>query len=289
MVNGRLAVVIPAAGVGSRFLPLSRVVPKELLPLGEWPLIHHALIEVESAGLDDVVIVISPRKQAIRAYFEGDPTLEVTLERQGDLAALVRLRAARDLAIRLHLRFVEAETRGPGEAVILAQRVLGDNVLGVLLPDDVVPSVEHWCGLRALQHAAGAGTFCVRTFPPSDSGRFGIAECQDENGHLRVRGLIEKPSSEGRDSAYRVFGRYIVTAPILEALEAQLNAPTTGAEIQLTDGFAACLDRAGGVFAVEFAGDFFDCGTPVEYAKSVARYPTGSSHTATLDHRYSVR
>jgi UTP--glucose-1-phosphate uridylyltransferase len=287
--NHCMSVVIPAAGVGSRFLPLSRVVPKELLPLGEWPLIHHALLEAQRAGLTKAVIVISPHKRAIRAYFEGDPALEVALEAQGDLSAVQRLRAARELAIRLHLRFVEQETRGPGEAVVLGQRLLGDEVLGVLLPDDVVPSAGPWRALRALHQATGTGTLSVRSFPPTESGRFGIADCKRERGRLRVHGLIEKPTSAASRSAYRVFGRYIVTSAVLEALETQLRDRMTTTELQLTDGYVACLHRAGGVHAVEFEGDYFDCGTPAEYARSVGRYPNGSDQAVVAEQRCAVR
>lgn len=118
--------------------------PKELLPLGEWPLIHHALLEVERAGFREAIVVISPRKRAIRTYFEGDASLERLLEAQGQIEPLARLRAARAVATRLRLRFVEAEGRGLGESVVLASRLLGDELLGVLLPDDVVPAGERY-------------------------------------------------------------------------------------------------------------------------------------------------
>ncbi|MBV9100431.1 MAG: NTP transferase domain-containing protein [Candidatus Dormibacteraeota bacterium] len=277
-----LPVVIPAAGLGSRFLPLTRVMPKELLPLGGWPLIHHALLEVDRAGLRDVVVVISPRKGAIRSYFEGDPVLERDLEARGDLRALERLRGARRLLSRLTLNFVEKETRGPGEAVLLAQRFTGADVMGVLLPDDVVPSSGHWDELRALQAATGAGILSVRSFPPDDAGRFGVAVCEREAQHMRVRRLAEKPAWGSLESAYRIFGRYVVTSPVLDALEAQLRHADHG-EVQLTDGYAACLDTAPGIAAVEFEADFYDCGTPVEYAKALARYASGDGSVTSLE------
>lgn len=265
-----LSVVIPAAGLGSRFLPLTHVMPKELLPLGEWPLIHHALLEVERAGMHEVVIVISPRKRAIRAYFEGDPQLERLLQQRRERQALRRLRAARALAGRLSLRFVEKETRGPGEAVLVAQRVTGDDVMGVLLPDDVIPSAGPWDALRATYTQTEMSTLCVRPLPRSDISRFGVADCRRQRGHLRVHRLVEKPDHDGAPTTHRIFGRYVVTAAMLETMESRYTGKEH--ELQLTDGFAACLGEPPGVFAVEFTGDFYDCGTPDEYARSVARY-----------------
>jgi UTP--glucose-1-phosphate uridylyltransferase len=284
---GRLRIVIPAAGMGSRFLPLTQVVPKELFPLGEWPLIHHALLEVERAGIRDVVIVISPRKRAIRAYFEGDDELERSFEALGDVRALERLRAARALSSRLRVSYVEKETKGPGEAVLVAHRLNEDDVFGVLLPDDVVPTSDHWTDLVELNGATGASTLCVRAFPAAESGRFGVAVCERQGSAFRVRGLVEKPAWGTVDSAYRVFGRYVVTAPVVEALQVRLRR--TQGELQLTDGYSACIGRAPGVYAVEFTDDFFDCGTPAAYARSVTAYaarpsaqPAGASQFASL-------
>ncbi len=268
-------VVIPSAGLGTRFLPLTRVVPKELLPLGEWPLIHHAVLEAERAGFSEAIIVISPSKRAIRSYFEGDDKLERVLQTRGQVQALERVRAARALYNRMRLQFVEKETQGPGEAVLLAYRLTGDENLGVLLPDDVIPAVHPWHDLENLWQATGMGTLSVRRFPASEAGRYGVAACTSENGRLRIRQLIEKPAPGEIASAYRVFGRYIVTEPILAALQAGMRRLT--GELQLTDAYASCLSRAEGVFGAEFTGETFDCGTPSEYTRSVARYAAAAA------------
>jgi len=145
-----MRIVIPSAGLGSRFLPLTRAVPKELLLLGEWPLIHHALLEAEGAGFDSAIVVISPNKQAIRTYFEPAPELERELAEQGNLAALARLLETQSIARRMQLTFIEQWTRGPGQAVLLSRELTGEDTFAVLLPDDVVPSVDHWRELQAL-------------------------------------------------------------------------------------------------------------------------------------------
>src|SRR3989442_15482099 len=137
---------IPAAGLGSRFLPLTRAVPKELLLLGELPLIHHALLEAEGAGFDSAIIVISPMKRAIRTYFESAPELERELAEQGNLDGLARLLEAQAIARRMQLAFIEQWTRGPGEAVFLSRALPGEDRFALPLPPDVVPRVAHLRG-----------------------------------------------------------------------------------------------------------------------------------------------
>src|SRR5437016_9439172 len=170
-----MRIVIPSAGLGSRFLPLTRAVPKELLLLGEWPLIHHALLEAAGAGFDSAIVVISPMKQAIRTYFEPAPELERELAEQGNLAALARLLEAQAIARRMNLTFIEQWTRGPGEAVLLSRELTGEDTFAVLLPDDVVPSTGHWRALRAPAPPTGAPPPRVRTGPPAEAPRLGMA------------------------------------------------------------------------------------------------------------------
>jgi UTP--glucose-1-phosphate uridylyltransferase len=266
-----LKVVIPAAGLGARFLPVTRAVPKELLLIGDKALIHHALIEAERGGFEGAFVVISKQKSSIRTYFESDPVLERVLMERGDTSAVARLHEAADLALRMRLTFIEQpEPLGLGDAVLRCRSEVGLEPFAVLLPDDVVPSAEHWPRLRALQAATGAATLCVRQVAPEDANRFGIADCEvDAGGRLRVRGLVEKPAPGTTRSTWAVFGRYIVTEPVLEALA---RRPDRQAELQLTDGLAAVVDHEPGVFAVPFDGEMYDAGSPGEYARSVARY-----------------
>jgi len=270
-----MRIVIPSAGLGSRFLPLTRAVPKELLLLGEWPLIHHALLEAEGAGFESAIIVISPMKQAIRTYFEPAPELERELAEQGNLAALARLLEAQAIARRMKLVFIEQWTRGPGQAVLLSRELTGEETFAVLLPDDVVPSVDHWRALQALSLETGAATLCVRKVPVAEAPRFGMALCEPFGAHLRVRDLVEKPPAGQARSNLSIFGRYVVTRRVLDALSDRL-ARTTG-ELQLTEGYAALTDADPGVFAVEFSADSYDCGTPQEFARATTRYATWSA------------
>ncbi|MDQ6898753.1 MAG: sugar phosphate nucleotidyltransferase [Candidatus Dormibacteraeota bacterium] len=264
-----LTIVIPAAGIGSRFLPVSRTVPKELLPLGDKPLIHHALEEAERAGFANAVIVLSANKDSIRSYFEPEPRLERILEGRGDEHALRRLREASAIAGRLSLQFVDQPwPSGLGDAVLRGRGAAGD-AFGVLLPDDVVQGAGHWSQLRHL-HAETAGTcLSVRRVPIRQAHRFGIAVCEPAGPWLRVRAVVEKPRPGTARSDLAIFGRYIVDGALLDALEAMRRCE--GEELQLTDAIATLIQR-GRVFAIRFEGSFFDNGTPEEYAQSQARY-----------------
>jgi UTP--glucose-1-phosphate uridylyltransferase len=246
-------IVIPAAGLGVRFRPLSRIVPKELLPMGGKPLIHHALEEADRAGFEQAVIVLSPTKSSIREYFELPETSE--------------------LARRLRLAFVEQpRAEGLGQAVLLAAIRMRADRFAVLLPDDVVTDSEHWRSLVALNEATGAATLCVRPVDNSQTERFGIAACRVVDGLTRVTGLIEKPSPHDAPSDLAVFGRYVVTRPVLDALESLSSRADRHRDLQLTDGFHLASSAPPGVLAVHFKGHIFDAGTPEEYALSLARF-----------------
>jgi UTP--glucose-1-phosphate uridylyltransferase len=270
-------VVIPAAGIGSRFLPASRIVPKELLPLGGKPLIHHALQEAERAGFTRAVVVVSRDKTAIRSYFECDPDLERFLLWREDVRAVGLLKEVVGIADRLKITFVEQPAPfGLGDAVLRCRAICGDS-FGVLLPDDVVTTTTHWRQLIQLHERTQGACFCVRSVPQREINRFGVAVC-DGGESLQVMAVLEKPGPDETSSDLAIFGRYIVTTPVLEALKA--TRLVGKAELQLTDGFAAVLNKPPGVYAIRFTDDFFDNGTPEEYARSAARYVTQASTQA---------
>jgi UTP--glucose-1-phosphate uridylyltransferase len=264
-------VVIPAAGLGTRFLPVTHAVPKELLPLGRKPLIHHSLEEAELAGFDRAIIVVSADKPALRKYFMPDPALERLLRQRNDTDSAALLREAPELAGRLQLRFVEQRRpAGLGDAILACEELVRDEVFAVLLPDDVVFEAGHWQSLLSLHNETGAACFCVREVPFAEAHRFGIVQSRQDQGRLRVTGLVEKPVAGAAPSNLSIFGRYVITPPVLAAL-ARLRRQKSGEELQLTDGFACVLDEHP-VFAVQFTGQVFDCGTLDQYAQSLVRY-----------------
>ena len=216
------------------------MVPKELLLLGDRPLLHHALDEAARGGFESALIVVSPvKEESIRRYCH-----------------------AADLPLPVEFA-IQPQMAGLGDAVLHAGIPAP---FAVLLPDDVVRDTGHWERLRELHSATGAAVLCVRPVPAADAPRFGMAECLEEGGRLRVRRLVEKPKLGDSPSELAVFGRYIVTDAVLEAL----RVLPAGDELQLTDGFASAAAFGRGVFAIRFEEEILDCGTPDEYARSSA-------------------
>ncbi len=230
-----MQVVIPAGGIGKRFLPLSSVVPKELLLLGDRPVLHHALDEAARAGFEGAIVVAAPWKRPLfEAYIEAAPA---------------------PLTVRVVEQPVAA---GIGDALLRAAVAAGGR-FGVLLPDDVIVEDEHWPRLLAGDGAA----VCVRQVPPDQVDRFGIVVAKDG----RAERMVEKPRAGSVDSNLAILGRYLVDASVLEALE-RLAAEARDGELQLTDGHAA----ASAVRVIEFTGEIFDCGTPDSYLEAAARW-----------------
>ena len=228
-------------------LPVTGGSPKEMLPLGGKPLIWHALQEAARAGFESAIVVVSPGKDELVGYLGSD---DLPLE-----AAMV----------------VQETPAGIGDAVLRAADRAGAP-LGVLTPDDVTRGRQHWPRLRRVNAIAGAAAICLRRVPPETAHRFGIASTHSEGDFLRIRGLVEKPAPGTAPSNLAIFGRYIVTRPVLEALEA-LRGSVRG-ELELTDGLAAVVSRAPGVMGVLFEGRAYDNGTADAYLSSVAEYAT---------------
>jgi UTP--glucose-1-phosphate uridylyltransferase len=232
-------VVIPAAGLGTRFADLKLGMPKELLPLGGRPLIAHALAEASRAGFEAAIVVLSPSKDQLHQFLAGN-----------------------ELPLPVEI-VVQPKPLGIGDAVV---RCWQGEPVAVLLPDDVVLGTAHWTNLIASHNKDGAATLCVRPVPFDTISRFGIAECDGD----RVVGLVEKPPRGTSPSNLAIFGRYVMTEPVV----AGLRMSQVDGELQLTYGFAEATKAAPGVLAVRYEGEIFDCGTPADYASSMARFPT---------------
>ena len=236
-----MRVVIPAAGLGKRFAPSRLDRPKELLPLGGVPLLGHALNEAVRAGFDEACIVLSPPKvEAVSAYLDQV-----------------------DVAIRIQVE-IQPHPLGIGDAVL---RGWAGMPVGVLLPDDVVLTSEHWVKLLTTHRAQMAPVLCVRGVDRKTVERFGIAECRGD----RIIRVIEKPGRGDTRSNLAIFGRYVVTETVVRALENGQKGHT--GELELTAGFAGAIAHPPGAFAVRFSGRIYDCGTPSEYAQARADFP----------------
>jgi UTP--glucose-1-phosphate uridylyltransferase len=252
--------VIPAAGLGTRFLPVTKSVPKELLPILDKPMLQYVVEEAAEAGIEEVIIVTSPGKETIAAYFQPDPVLEDHLAAGGAQDLLDQVRHVSSLA---EVRFViQEQPLGLGHAVLTAQAAVGNHPFAVMLPDDIV---AHTPGVLAQMTEVwtrfDAGVVAVERVPWEVVQNYGVADAAavEERVH-RIRHLVEKPPREEAPSNLTIVGRYILPPDIFSCLER--TPPGAKGEIQLTDGLSLLLESQM-LYAHEFQGRRYDGGTPL--------------------------
>jgi UTP--glucose-1-phosphate uridylyltransferase len=258
--------VILAGGKGTRFLPLTKSQPKEMLPLVDKPLMQVAVEEAVSSGMDQVIIVIADDKRAIREYFEPSPELERFLEQKEDIE---RLQQIRDLAGLADISYVVQEKPyGLGHAVMTARDLVGREPFAVILPDDIIDSEIP--GLKQMADVFeeyNASVLAVTPVNYESTKDYGIIDPENvADGLYRVLSLVEKPLPQAATSNLGIVGRYILTPEIFEAIE---NTPVgRGREIQLTDAIQLLLAHQP-VYACELKGIRYDTGTPLGWLKLV--------------------
>ena len=259
--------VIPVAGFGTRFLPATRSVPKVLIPVLDRPPLHLAVEEAARAGIERVVLVVSPGQESVASYFERQPAVEEALERRGNHALLGQML---DIARMADISCVtQHEQLGLGHAVLMAREVVGGESFCVLLPDDVIWSDAPTIGRMVERHdALGGPVVAVKRVPDEAVPSLGIVDVRDVSGALsRITGMVEKPRLEDAPSNLAIIGRYVLPPEVFDALERV--APGAGGEIQLTDAIAALLPTQP-AHAYEFPGAHFDVGTPLGLLKASA-------------------
>jgi UTP--glucose-1-phosphate uridylyltransferase len=262
--------VFPAAGWGTRFLPATKAVPKEMLPLVDKPIIQYAVEEAVAAGIEQVIIVTSSQKRATEDHFDLSYELEHLLEEKGDIEMLRQVRAISDLAQIAYVR--QKEQLGLGHAVLMAKDLIGHEPFAVILPDDVVVADRPSIGqLIHAYHQTHASIVAVMEVAPEETGRYGIIASEPsedplDHGRLhRITRLVEKPPQGEAPSNLAVIGRYVLTPKIFDKLE-QTQGGADG-EIQLTDGIGALMEEQQ-VFAYEFEGTRYDAGTTLGWLKA---------------------
>ncbi|MDI9239771.1 UTP--glucose-1-phosphate uridylyltransferase GalU [Lysobacter sp. LF1] len=263
--------VFPVAGLGTRFLPATKTVPKEMLPIIDRPLIQYAVDEAIEAGCDTLVFVTNRYKHAVADYFDKAYELEQKLERSGKTEQLELVRNVLPEGVRA-VFVTQAEALGLGHAVLCAKAVIGDEPFAVVLPDDLI-----WNrGPGALKQmadaaeASGASMIAVQDVPREQTASYGIVATdafQSRQG--RIRAIVEKPQPEVAPSNLAVVGRYVLNPRIFSLLES--TRPGAGGEIQLTDAIAALLEEEA-VNAYRFQGTRFDCGTHIGLIEATIRY-----------------
>lgn len=252
--------VIPAAGWGTRMLPASKAVPKNLLPLVDRPMIHYIVEEAVEAGLTRIILVTSPGKDALADYFSPSPELEAFLHDKGRSHLLSPLQRLMDAA---DFRTVpQEEPLGLGHAVLTARDAVGDEPFAVLLPDDLIVDDAPAIGrLVAVAQEREASVVAIEEVPMERISAYGAIDPREvSDGLYEVLGLVEKPPPDEAPSNLGIVGRYVLTPEVFPALE-QVE-PGSGGEIQLTDGLALLLEQQR-VFAHRLHGTRYDAGNPV--------------------------
>lgn len=259
--------VFPVAGLGTRFLPITKTGPKEMLPIVDKPVIQYVVQEAIDAGIRHLVFVTSSEKRSIEDYFDRNFPLEVWLERQGKLKSLeiVRDIIPEDIAIS-YVR--QPMPLGLGHAILCARPVVGNQSFAVLLPDDIIDTAEETCleSMIATYHRTKSAVIAVEEVAAEEVGRYGIVAVKDNH---QVSAIVEKPTVAEAPSRLAVIGRYILTPAIFDLLA--LTQKGSGGEIQLTDAIAALLQQEP-VFAHHTKGLRFDCGDKLGFIKATLSY-----------------
>ncbi|UWX03450.1 UTP--glucose-1-phosphate uridylyltransferase GalU [Pseudoxanthomonas sp. NC8] len=264
--------VFPVAGLGTRFLPATKTVPKEMLPIIDRPLIQYAVDEAIEAGCDTLVFITNRYKHAVADYFDKAYELEQKLERAGKLEQLELVRHPLPEGVRA-IFVTWAEAPAAGHAVLCAKEVIGDEPFAVLLPDDLIWNRGPGA-LKQMADAAearGASVIAVQDVARESTGSYGIVATEAFDGRQgRINAIVEKPKPEDAPSNLAVVGRYVLNPRIFGLLEAT-QPYGAGGEIQLTDAIATLLTEEV-VNAYRFQGTRFDCGTHIGLIEATIRY-----------------
>ena len=261
--------VIPAAGLGTRFLPATKATPKEMLPVVDKPAIQYVVEEAVVAGLDDILFVTGRSKRPLEDHFDRNLELETALEAKGDAARLLSVTESNDLARIHYVR--QGDALGLGHAVLMAERHVGDHPFAVLLGDDLIdPRDAVLERMISVRDELGGSVLCLMEVPRDQISLYGCAAVAPTGADdvVRVTDLVEKPDVDAAPSSLAVIGRYILDPEVFSVLAR--TPPGRGGEIQLTDALRE-LALAGRVHGVLFRGRRYDTGDRLSYLQAVIR------------------
>jgi len=272
MPHKPIKAVIPAAGLGTRFLPATKAMPKEMLPVVDKPAIQYVVEEATRAGITDILIIIGRNKNNLSNHFDSVPELESTLLKKGDRDKLAKVQESTDLA---DIHFVrQGDPKGLGHAVLRARAHVGDSPFAVLLGDDLIDERDPLLTtMIAEQERTGASIVALMEVDADHIHLYGAAavEATDSPDVVRVTGLVEKPKAADAPSNLAVIGRYVLSPAVFDVLER--TEPGKGGEIQLTDALQvlAADPNGPGVYGVIFRGRRYDTGDRVDYIKAIVQ------------------
>ncbi|MGQ0528008.1 MAG: UTP--glucose-1-phosphate uridylyltransferase GalU [Alphaproteobacteria bacterium] len=258
--------VFPVAGLGTRFLPATKVMPKEMLPINDRPLIQHVFEEARKAGIEEFLFVTGRAKEMLEEHFDFQPELEEMLENRGKKDMLKKVRDSEMPAGRLFLTR-QPRPLGLGHAIWCARKMVGDEPFAILLPDDIV---KHDTGclkqMINLYNETGGNIVAVRDVPRAETSKYGILDIASDDGKkVGIKGLVEKPAPEKAPSTLSVIGRYILQPEVFDHLSAFETG--AGGEIQLTDAMAKLIGKQP-FHGLRFDGDHYDCGSRLGFIEA---------------------
>ncbi|GAA2284863.1 UTP--glucose-1-phosphate uridylyltransferase GalU [Nonomuraea roseoviolacea subsp. roseoviolacea] len=267
--------VVPAAGLGTRFLPATKATPKEMLPIVDKPAIQYVVEEAASAGLLDVLMVTGKNKRSIEDHFDRAFELEEVLEAKGDEHRLSQVREPASLATLHYVR--QGEPKGLGHAVLCAKQHVGDHPFACLLGDDLIDYRDALLKrMIEVRNTYGGSVIALMEVPKEQVSLYGVAtiEATDESDVVRVTDLVEKPPVDEAPSNWAIIGRYVIDPAVFEVLEN--TPPGRGNEIQLTDALRTLAGRetaeGGPVHGVLFRGRRYDTGDKLDYLRTVVKF-----------------
>ena len=258
--------VIPAAGLGTRFLPATKAQPKEMLPVVDKPAIQFVVEEAVTSGIDDILIITGRGKRSLEDHFDRSIELEVALEASGKHDQLNEVRGLADLADIHYVR--QGEALGLGHAVSVTRKHVGDEPFIVMLGDDIMDDRSTvLADMIGVHERTGASVVAFKSFPPEEISSYGCADPEptEEDNLVRLRGIVEKPLPEDAPSDLAVMGRYLFTSEIFDAIDR--TKPGVGGEIQLTDAIAILLAERP-VYGWVFDEGRFDIGKKLDYLRA---------------------
>lgn len=263
--------IFPVAGLGTRFLPATKSIPKEIMTLVDRPLIQYAIDEARAAGITEFIFVTSRGKSALEDYFDHAPELETALRNSGKTQLLAMLESTNmDSGAIAYIR--QHRPLGLGHAVWCGRRLIGNEPFAVILPDDVI-AAEKPCLAQMVEAYAETGGNIVAAMevPQEKASAYGVLDIDRDMGSLvSVKGMVEKPKAEEAPSNLAVIGRYILSPRVMTHLE-RIKAGA-GGEIQLTDAIAAEIRSGAGVYGFRFRGQRFDCGSKAGFLQATVAF-----------------
>ena len=263
--------VFPVAGLGTRFLPATKSIPKEILTLVDRPLIQYAIDEAREAGIKEFIFVTARGKSALEDYFDHAPILEQELRKKGKDGLLELVKDTNmDSGAIAYIR--QNKAQGLGHAVWCARRLIGNEPFAVILPDDVIIG-EKPCLSQMIEayEETGGNMVAAMDVPAADVGAYGVLDVADDMGKIvSARGMVEKPDPEAAPSNLAVIGRYILAPQIMGTLNRIKSG--AGGEVQLTDAIAQEPEQGRGIYGYRFDGRRFDCGSKAGFLQATVSF-----------------